>query len=308
MNAASILFATDLSGSARQCHPLAAALVKALGAHLTVLHVDDTAHEQLDPVTELHAYLDMLSRFRRLRVEQLDSDFAALGVVPRFIIERGKPERVIDAFSREHDVGLLLMGQHSRRGAMRKLLGSTTNRVMHLTDLPVLVVPVDDDLPESAPAMGAARFSTVLVPTDLTDTCGRAIRAALDLAGQIHARVHVAHALSLPTFVPVAAGEGYAVSTAEPLARREGHYRDHLGAHVSREARGHEVTSSLVVSQSVVAGILEEAARIGADLIVVPSTGKGAVARFFLGSVTEALVKHSSVPVMVLPPPYLAAW
>ncbi|PKN55477.1 MAG: hypothetical protein CVU56_21050 [Deltaproteobacteria bacterium HGW-Deltaproteobacteria-14] len=308
MNAASILFATDLSGPARQCHALTAALVEALGAHLTILHVDDVAADQLDRVTELHAYLDMLSSFRRLRVEQLDADFAKLGVASRFIIERGKPERIIDTYSREHDVGLIIMGQHSHPGPLKKLLGSTTQRVIHLTDLPLLVVPIDDDAPDAPPPATLPRFRTILVPTALTDACGRALRAAVDVAKRLGAQVHATHALGLPSFVPIAAGEGYAAAMTSPLAQRDAHYRESLRAHVEREARGADVTSSLAVADTALAGILADAKEVGADLIMVPSTGKGAVARFFLGSVTEALAKHAPIPVMVLPPKYLEAW
>lgn len=308
MNAASILFATDLSGPARQCHALTAALAEALGAHLTVLNVDDVAPDQLDPVTELHAYLDMLSSFRRLRVEQLDADFAKLGAALHFIIERGKPERIIDVYSREHDVGLIIMGQHSHPGPFKKLLGSITQRVIHLTDLPVLVVPIDDDAPDTPPPTAPLRFRTILVPTALTDACGRALRAAVDLAEHLGARVHATHALGLPSFVPITAGEGYAAATMAPLEMRDSHYRESLRAHVAREARGADVTWSLAVADTALAGILSEAAEVGADLIMVPSTGKRAVARFFLGSVTEALAKRSPVPVMVLPPKYLEAW
>jgi len=308
MNGASILFATDLSGPARQCHALTAALVRALGAHLTILHVDDVAPESLDRVTELHAYLDVLASFRRQRVEQLESDLAALGVDFRFVIERGKPEREIDAYAREHDVGLIVMGQHAHPGPLKKLLGSTTQRVAHLTDLPLLVVPIDDDAQDAAPSRAPVRLKTVLVPTAMTDACGQALRAAIDLAGKLGARVHATHALGFPSFMPLIAEEGYAPALEEPQAQREARCKELLVGHLRWEAQDTDVEGSVVVADTAVAGILKEADRIGADLIAVPSTGKGAVARFFLGSVTEALAKNARIPVLIFPPAYLAGW
>jgi nucleotide-binding universal stress UspA family protein len=41
----------------------------------------------------------------------------------------------------------------------------------------------------------------------------------------------------------------------------------------------------------------------GCDLVVVGTRGRGAMASLFLGSVTEHLVSHSPVPIVVVPPP-----
>lgn len=41
----------------------------------------------------------------------------------------------------------------------------------------------------------------------------------------------------------------------------------------------------------------------GCDLVVVGTRGRGAMRALLLGSVTEHLVAHSSVPIVVVPPP-----
>jgi nucleotide-binding universal stress UspA family protein len=41
----------------------------------------------------------------------------------------------------------------------------------------------------------------------------------------------------------------------------------------------------------------------GCDLVVVGTRGRGAMASLFLGSVTEHLVSHCPVPIVVVPPP-----
>jgi nucleotide-binding universal stress UspA family protein len=47
--------------------------------------------------------------------------------------------------------------------------------------------------------------------------------------------------------------------------------------------------------------ILEEAASFDAQLIVIPSSGRSRVARFFLGSTADRVIRQSPCPVMVVP-------
>ncbi len=47
--------------------------------------------------------------------------------------------------------------------------------------------------------------------------------------------------------------------------------------------------------------ILEEARRIDAELLVLAASGRGRVARFFLGSTADRVIRESPCPVMVIP-------
>ena len=50
------------------------------------------------------------------------------------------------------------------------------------------------------------------------------------------------------------------------------------------------------------AAITEEAARQGADLIVMATRGHGAVQRWLLGSVAAAVVRAAETPIILVPP------
>ncbi|SDF99840.1 Nucleotide-binding universal stress protein, UspA family [Halorubrum xinjiangense] len=59
-------------------------------------------------------------------------------------VEMGTPHEVILRYADDHDVGLLVMGTHGRTGVERYLLGSVTEKVVRLSDAPVVTVRADE--------------------------------------------------------------------------------------------------------------------------------------------------------------------
>mmetsp|Transcript_7464 Transcript_7464/g.10074 ORF Transcript_7464/g.10074 Transcript_7464/m.10074 type:complete len:149 (+) Transcript_7464:19-465(+) len=62
----------------------------------------------------------------------------------------------------------------------------------------------------------------------------------------------------------------------------------------------HEFVTAIV--DDIREGLLEEAGKNGADILVLGSRGLSAIGRFFLGSVSEYAVTHATIPVLVVPP------
>jgi len=66
-------------------------------------------------------------------------------------IAQGKPHRVILEYADGNDVDLVVMGTHGRTGLNRYLIGSVTERVVRLSDTPVLTVRMRSDGDEGPP-------------------------------------------------------------------------------------------------------------------------------------------------------------
>jgi nucleotide-binding universal stress UspA family protein len=93
------------------------------------------------------------------------------------------------------------------------------------------------------------------------------------------------------------------------------------GPQTERDARAHELrfahrqlqtlanavsargvrARSLLVRGATPDGIIAEAERIGADLIVVGSHGKATLSKVWLGSVSEGVLRRSPCPVLIIP-------
>jgi nucleotide-binding universal stress UspA family protein len=107
-----------------------------------------------------------------------------------FEIGGGKPAPEILRVARERRSDLIVMASHGSTGFRKLFFGSTTERVLRETAVPVLVTPGGDLAPVDLEDVRKA-IRRVLVPVDLTAASAH----QLDIAGRL------ADALSLPLVV-----------------------------------------------------------------------------------------------------------
>ena len=136
----------------------------------------------------------------------------------------------------------------------------------------------------------------ILVPTDFSASADAALDYTVKLASRLDAHVYVLHVFELPSFAVADA----ALLTSE-LA--EGLERDAvlaLDKWLERhDLRGLDVTK--IVRCGEPRSQIEATARtIGADLLCMGTHGRRGFARALLGSVTELVVRTSTVPVLTM--------
>ena len=144
-------------------------------------------------------------------------------------------------------------------------------------------------------------FKHILIPTDGSPLSARAVKAGLRLAQETGARVTGYHAAD-----PVRThyyGEGFAAGTSvirELERRQQEAARKHL-APLERAARAAGVPFDTVIDtpSSTYEGIVGTAKKRRCDAIVMASHGRRGLAGVLLGSVTQQVLSHSRIPVMV---------
>lgn len=108
------------------------------GATLVVLSVADTDR---DSVTTLGTeVVDTLETEATATVEQFAENGRDYSIVVETEVVQGVPHEAIVAYTDEHNVDLLVMRKNDRSRLKETLLGSVTDRVIRLTDTPVLVI------------------------------------------------------------------------------------------------------------------------------------------------------------------------
>lgn len=136
----------------------------------------------------------------------------------------------------------------------------------------------------------------ILVAIDGSDPSLKAARMAADIALRFGAQltlVHVVPKLLLPPDV-------YGLTLAEVEREHRAYAEKLLQKAVAFLAEPGVDTTSTILYGSPAESIAEEAAAGDVGMVVVGSRGHGAVARVFLGSVSDRIVHISPKPVLVV--------
>lgn len=206
-------------------------------------------------------------------------------------VREGTPYRAILDYAREAGIDLVVMGTHGRTGAERRQLGSTTERVIAHSLLPVMAVRLTDT-PEE-PDAARDTYEHVVVPTDGSDVADRAAEQALGIAEVYGAAVHVLYVVD-----PTSTDLQQIPRSIVGLLKEGGSKAVEAVAVNARERE-------LSVSTRILRGVPEEAIlkyanNVDADLVAMGTRGRAAPDDRFLGSTTVRVVRRSEIPVLTV--------
>lgn len=140
----------------------------------------------------------------------------------------------------------------------------------------------------------------LLVAVDFSSTFEAVIAYASKLGNLLDARIWLLH-VAEPN--PELVGHEAASQELRDLAAKEFHEE-----HRKLQQAGDELRKAgldcvaLLIQGGTVTTILGEAEKLGIDMIVVGSHGKDTMKKLFLGSISEDVIKASTIPVLVVPP------
>jgi len=141
-------------------------------------------------------------------------------------------------------------------------------------------------------------FTKILIPTDGSDLSMRAVAGAVELAGRLGASL-----VGLTVVEPYAyasLSEYRPETIAEYEQRADEVARERLAA-LEKAARAKGVAVETVVARSFspFEAIIDSASRHGCDAILMASHGRRGLSAVLLGSETQKVLTHSTIPVIV---------
>ena len=201
---------------------------------------------------------------------------ATLSVTPGY----GRIDCHLAQLAQEKQADLLVVGTHRRNVASRIWHGSVSRTSIHEANCNVLCVPQ-----RAVAAKVGSGPRTVVVPTDFSVLADRAVPLAYSLlaAGGVLHLVHV---------VPLLKEADQGALKAQLAARIP------AGA----ESRGITTELHLLDGKEAWLAIWQHASRLNADLICMASHSRDAVRSLVIGSQAQAILQHSRIPVLLVPP------
>jgi nucleotide-binding universal stress UspA family protein len=145
-------------------------------------------------------------------------------------------------------------------------------------------------------------YQHLLVPTDGSELSARAVAQAAALAKALEARLTLFHVQTAFPISLVGVGELVDPATVDALieAARE-HSRSVLGDAQELAAQEGVVAATLCDENPVPhKAIVAAAERLGCDLVVMASHGRRGLQGALLGSETQRVLSHCSLPVLVV--------
>ena len=284
-----ILVPVDGSEVAETAAATAIAFARRFDAEVHALHVQEVGElppgvddEEAGPLATQgqHALDDVAKQAAEAGVEAATALVSGDADVDRAIL------RYVD----EHDVDCIVMGTHGRRGIGRFILGSVAEETIRGSPVPVVTVHEDTGVP--------TEFSSILVPTDGSDTSDRALEEAVGLADATGASITGAYVVD-DTVVRDGAGMQVAMDALEDAGE------EILQSFTRQaEAAGAEQIDTTILHGVPYHAIVNYADEEDVDCIVLGSHGRTGVDRYLLGSIAERVIRLSDVPVLTVGGPH----
>ncbi len=288
-----LLFVTDGSACAEHARPVAERLARDHHADLHVLRVevvpvlahvpfravptfDTVGITEADVAADLHLPVPDPPPVRAGRTVEAVRRWPHVG------------EAILD-YAADVGAGLIVMGTHGYSGSNRLVLGSTAEYVLRRSLCPVLTVGAEANADARGP---------VLCPLDFSGRSEEALAVAADFASALGAPLHVLHVVE-PISMPGVYGYGLLVPPVENAAFTE-RSREEIHRVVADVVLNSVATTADVRSGYPEHEVLAVAEEVGAGLIVQSSHGRKGIARVFLGSVAETVIREASCPVLTL--------
>jgi nucleotide-binding universal stress UspA family protein len=305
-----VIVPLDGSELSSQALPYAQLVARSLSAPIELVQ----AYDILPPGmlgTQSQSVIDQITDSARDRaagsLEPVRETLAADGHSVSAFVQRGSAAEAIVAQASTDPTALVVMCTHGRGGIARWVLGSVTDRVLHTIPNPMLIVRST----VTGPASPESSLQKVVVPLDGSPLAESALPHAATIATALSAGIHIIRVTPTPdryrqqllAYTSDMSGiPEYNATSAEELVAADADevavYLEDVKNRLATD-HSHAVTGEHIVHQNVAQAIIDQSTA-QPSLVAMTTHGRGGVGRMVLGSVTDRVVRHANVPILVM--------
>ena len=293
-----VLLPTDFSPCANAALHQAVTIAERFQGTVTMLHV--VAIHESDPskiksiITSSSLPYEKIITTAEEMLHTKEGMIETPVLIEKVLLRGISPTSEILRYAAEHHPDLIVMGTHGRTGIRRLIMGSVAEKIIRLSNSPVMTVRCGKD----GKPQGYPNYRSILLPVDFSKASIKALWTASEIARNYGSKLTLLHVAEAPDFT------GYLESDDlddEELSNSQIKEAEETLAEFLSKAP----LSGIEVYTRVVFGrpgrkIVEFAHEEDIDLIIIPSHGKSGFEKLLMGSNVNKVVHRASCPVLVL--------
>lgn len=267
-----ILVPTDFSKYSEEALKVAAQIARKNNSEIILLHMLELPHQNIDFINGGKSIPEII-HFKNKAISNLenlmDSDYLkGINVSEAFEFKK-VTEGTIDA-SQKNNVDLIVMGSHGTSGFDELMVGSNAEKVVRLSDIPVLVVK-----------KGTTEFkvNNFVFASDFSQETKKPFRKIIEFAKIFDSNL-------------------FLVMICTPNSFKTTQNAEKIMSDFIADFHFENYSSHIYNDTNIENGIVNFAESVDADLIGICTHGRTGLAHFFNGSIGEDIVNHALKPVI----------
>lgn len=267
-----ILIPTDFSKYADQAIEAGAKIAQENNAEIVLIHMLELPGQANDAVTG-ETSIPAIMLFKKKADEilkNIKNRPYLKGISVTEVVLLGNVYNGISTYSNTHDIDLIIMGSHGSSGLEEIFIGTNTEKVVRLSNIPVLIIKNE---------VGDFNIKKIVFASDFSKEIKKPFVQMLNFSKLFNAELKL---------VMICTPNSFKTTTAAHNTMKD----------FVAEFDMPEHTIEIHNDTNIENGILNYANLKNADLISLCTHGRTAINHFFNGSVSEDLVNHTSKPVI----------
>lgn len=306
-----ILVLTDFSDESKESFGIALQEAKTSKSEITLIHVIER-HPIVMGFDGYVATPDLIEKVEKEQQRKADSELAKIAKenftgfqIKTIAVKTGldSTAHTICRYAKDNHFGLIVVSSRGMGAVGRFFLGSTTERIVRLSDIPVLITRATkkSDISATAPT---GLYNQIIVATDFSTDSMNALKYAAYESKLHNAKVAIVHVVREPFAPLLFLEEGCLIDVNVEKIQKD--YLDGLAQKLVTYAKDYfplaEVETKLLEKESSSTGstITNFSQNTNCDLIVISKHGVGLGVQL-LGGVVEKVIREAGCPVLVIP-------
>ena len=267
-----ILVPTDFSEHADEALKLAAKIAKKNGSKIFLLNLLELPRELNDSIKkesnspELMVYIKKANE----KLQKIKEQPYLKGITISTTVQFERAFDGILSFNKKNKIDLIVMGSHGSTGIEEILIGSNTEKIVRLSEIPVLVVKKGSN---------TFNIKNIVFASDFSEETKKPFIKMIEFAKIFDASLNLVMICTPNSFKTTVAAQNIMKNFISDFKL------ENYSIHIYND-------------YNIEKGIINFTNMIGADLIGLCTHGRTGLSHFFYGSISEDIVNHTIKPII----------